>query len=125
MQHWCISQPLVLSKTLLKDPAYNCNRKNSNHFYFHTYFIHIYTIEPTFGCYQLDLSEQLGRHKKTATAFYDLMFNNNNPREAIEKYLGDGYIQHNPQSETVKKLSFSTLREWQQNFAASMSTSSG
>jgi predicted SnoaL-like aldol condensation-catalyzing enzyme len=24
------------------------------------------------------------------------MFNNNNPREAIEKYVGDDYIQHNP-----------------------------
>ena len=24
------------------------------------------------------------------------MFNNNNPREAIERYVGDVYIQHNP-----------------------------
>jgi predicted SnoaL-like aldol condensation-catalyzing enzyme len=43
-----------------------------------------------------DMSEQLERNKKTVTAFYDLMFNNNNPREAIEKYVGDVYIQHNP-----------------------------
>ena len=42
------------------------------------------------------MSEQLERNKKTVTAFYDLMFNNNNPREAIEKYVGDVYIQHNP-----------------------------
>jgi predicted SnoaL-like aldol condensation-catalyzing enzyme len=42
------------------------------------------------------MSEQLERKKKTVTAFYDLMFNNNNPREAIKRYVGDVYIQHNP-----------------------------
>jgi predicted SnoaL-like aldol condensation-catalyzing enzyme len=39
---------------------------------------------------------QLDQNKKTVTAFYDLMFNQNRPREAIEKYAGDEYIQHNP-----------------------------
>jgi len=39
---------------------------------------------------------QLDRNKQTVTAFYDLMFNQNRPREAIEKYVGDVYIQHNP-----------------------------
>ena len=29
-------------------------------------------------------------------AFYDLMFNECRPREAIEQYVGDRYIQHNP-----------------------------
>ena len=29
--------------------------------------------------------------------FYDLMFNQNNPAEAIKRYAGDTYIQHNPQ----------------------------
>ena len=29
-------------------------------------------------------------------AFYDLMFNECRPREAIEAYVGDRYIQHNP-----------------------------
>ena len=29
-------------------------------------------------------------------AFYDLMFNQNNPTEAIKRYVGEGYIQHNP-----------------------------
>lgn len=36
------------------------------------------------------------RNKQTVTAFYDLMFNQNQPREAIERYAGDEYIQHNP-----------------------------
>jgi predicted SnoaL-like aldol condensation-catalyzing enzyme len=40
---------------------------------------------------------QLERNKETATAFYDLMFNQNRPREAVEKYVGDMYIQHNPE----------------------------
>jgi predicted SnoaL-like aldol condensation-catalyzing enzyme len=36
------------------------------------------------------------RNKKTVTAFYDLMFNQCRPREAIEKYTGKTYVQHNP-----------------------------
>ena len=38
----------------------------------------------------------LERNKQTVKAFYDLMFNQNNPREAIERYVGSEYIQHNP-----------------------------
>ena len=40
---------------------------------------------------------QLDQNKKTVTAFYDLMFNQNRPREAIERYAGEKYIQHNPE----------------------------
>lgn len=35
-------------------------------------------------------------NKRNAMAFYDLMFNECRPREAIEQYVGDRYIQHNP-----------------------------
>ena len=35
-------------------------------------------------------------NKRNAMAFYDLMFNACRPREAIEAYVGDRYIQHNP-----------------------------
>ena len=38
-------------------------------------------------------TEQL---KQNAIAFYDLMFNQCRPREAIEQFVGDAYIQHNP-----------------------------
>ena len=39
---------------------------------------------------------QLERNKNNVTSFYDLMFNQNNPIEAIKKYVGEVYIQHNP-----------------------------
>ena len=42
------------------------------------------------------MSEQQEQNKKNAQAFYDLMFNQNKPREAIAQYVGDEYIQHNP-----------------------------
>lgn len=35
-------------------------------------------------------------NKQTAEAFYDLMFNQCRPRDAIERYVGASYIQHNP-----------------------------
>jgi predicted SnoaL-like aldol condensation-catalyzing enzyme len=38
----------------------------------------------------------LERNKRTATQFYDLMFNQGKPREAIERYVGEKYTQHNP-----------------------------
>lgn len=36
------------------------------------------------------------QNKESAMAFYDLMFNQCKPAEAVEKYVGDFYIQHNP-----------------------------
>jgi predicted SnoaL-like aldol condensation-catalyzing enzyme len=41
--------------------------------------------------------DQLEQNKQTVTAFYDLMFNQNKPREAIESYVGTEYRQHNPE----------------------------
>jgi predicted SnoaL-like aldol condensation-catalyzing enzyme len=40
--------------------------------------------------------QQLEQNKKNVMAFYDLMFNQNNPAEAIKRYVGEVYIQHNP-----------------------------
>ena len=38
----------------------------------------------------------LQRNKENVQAFYDLMFNASRPAEAIARYAGDTYIQHNP-----------------------------
>jgi predicted SnoaL-like aldol condensation-catalyzing enzyme len=38
----------------------------------------------------------LERNKANVIAFYELMFNDCKPREAIERYAGADYIQHNP-----------------------------
>jgi predicted SnoaL-like aldol condensation-catalyzing enzyme len=35
-------------------------------------------------------------NKQNVMAFYDLMFNQCQPAEAIERYVGEVYIQHNP-----------------------------
>jgi predicted SnoaL-like aldol condensation-catalyzing enzyme len=40
--------------------------------------------------------DRLERNKQQAMAFYDLMFNQCKPAEAIERYAGATYIQHNP-----------------------------
>jgi len=42
------------------------------------------------------MNEALERNKQNAMAFYELMFNQCKPAEAIKRYAGDNYIQHNP-----------------------------
>ena len=40
--------------------------------------------------------DQLERYKHNVMAFYGLLFNQCQPAEAIERYVGATYIQHNP-----------------------------
>jgi predicted SnoaL-like aldol condensation-catalyzing enzyme len=42
------------------------------------------------------MTDPLERNKRSVQAFYDLMFNGCRPAEAIERYAGATYIQHNP-----------------------------
>ena len=42
------------------------------------------------------MSDQLERNKRTVMDFYDLLFNQSRPAEAMSQYAGDVYIQHNP-----------------------------
>jgi predicted SnoaL-like aldol condensation-catalyzing enzyme len=41
------------------------------------------------------MGHNLEQNKVNAQAFYDLMFNQCEPRKAVELYVGDVYIQHN------------------------------
>lgn len=38
----------------------------------------------------------LEANKQAAQAFYSMMFNDCQPRETLERYVGQDYIQHNP-----------------------------
>ena len=49
------------------------------------------------------MSHRESRNKANVIAFYDLMFNECRPAEAIEKYAGLEYIQHNPAVADGKK----------------------
>ncbi|KPL91435.1 nuclear transport factor 2 family protein [Herpetosiphon geysericola] len=42
------------------------------------------------------MNDQLEQNKHNVQAFYDLMFNQCQPAAAIERYVGEQYIQHNP-----------------------------
>ena len=42
------------------------------------------------------MTDVLERNRSNAIAFYDMMFNQNKPAEAIEQFVGDSYTQHNP-----------------------------
>ena len=49
----------------------------------------------------LNLTVTIEENKKNAVAFYKTAYEGN-PREAIEKFVGDVYIQHNPSVEDEK-----------------------
>ena len=41
------------------------------------------------------MSQDLQANKQNAISFYEMAYRGN-PKEAVEKYVGDEYIQHNP-----------------------------
>jgi len=43
------------------------------------------------------------KNKESAKAFYDLVFNQCRPSEAVKRYVGDSYTQHNPMVEDGKQ----------------------
>jgi predicted SnoaL-like aldol condensation-catalyzing enzyme len=45
---------------------------------------------------RVEAENVIERNKQTVQSFYDLMFNQCQPAEAIRLYVGDVYIQHNP-----------------------------
>jgi len=42
------------------------------------------------------MTNRVEQNKKNAMEFYDLIFNQCQPAAAIDKYVGNEYIQHNP-----------------------------
>ncbi len=42
------------------------------------------------------MDDTLERNRRNAMAFYDLMFNEGKPAEAIARFAGESYTQHNP-----------------------------
>jgi predicted SnoaL-like aldol condensation-catalyzing enzyme len=45
-----------------------------------------------------DVMSDLERNKKAVVEYYELAFNGKQPQQAVEKYVGSQYIQHNPQA---------------------------
>jgi predicted SnoaL-like aldol condensation-catalyzing enzyme len=58
----------------------------------------------------------LDRNKANVIAFYEMMFNDCLPREAVAQFAGDDYIQHNPHVATGKQGFIEyferTAKEW-------------
>jgi predicted SnoaL-like aldol condensation-catalyzing enzyme len=57
------------------------------------------------------MTERTEENKRNAMGFYDLMFNQCQPAEAVEKYVGDVYIQHNPVVADGKEAFIAYFRE--------------
>lgn len=49
------------------------------------------------------MNDRLERNKENVKSFYDLMFNQCKPAEAIDRYAGEAYTQHNPEVADGKK----------------------
>jgi len=62
------------------------------------------------------------RNKETAVNFYDMMFNQGKPREAIEKFTGDEYIQHNPEVADGKEAFISYFERMQKEYPGKKTT---
>ena len=57
------------------------------------------------------MSDRLERNKQTVMDFYALMFNDCQPELAVEQYVGDEYIQHNPMVANGKQAFIDYFRQ--------------
>jgi predicted SnoaL-like aldol condensation-catalyzing enzyme len=58
----------------------------------------------------MEAAMDLEQNKRTVVEYYELAFNEHKPEEAVEKYVGSRYIQHNPQAPTGPRRSSRSLR---------------
>jgi predicted SnoaL-like aldol condensation-catalyzing enzyme len=68
--------------------------------------------------------QHLEENKRNVMAFYDLAFNQNNPAEAISKYVGEVYIPHNPTAADGKEAFIEYFKRMAKEYPASVFTSS-
>lgn len=64
------------------------------------------------------MTDQKDKNKITALEFYDLMFNQCRPEEAVEKYTGDIYIQHNPDVADGKEAFIAYFKRMEKDYPA-------
>jgi predicted SnoaL-like aldol condensation-catalyzing enzyme len=69
------------------------------------------------------MKEHLEENEKNVIAFYDPMFNQCKPAEAIEKFTGDVYIQHNPAVADGKEAFIEYFRAWKRTIPENVLTS--
>lgn len=62
------------------------------------------------------MDDRLEQNKKSAVDFYDLMFNQCKPAEAVDMYVGDTYIQHNPHVADGKEAFISYFNRMAQEY---------
>ena len=62
------------------------------------------------------MTDQRTKNKNTAKEFYDLMFNRCDPEEAIKKFTGDVYIQHNPDVADGKEAFIDYFKRMEKEF---------
>ena len=70
------------------------------------------------------MTEQLEQNKQNVQAFYDLMFNQCQPAEAIERYVGMSISSTTPPWRMASRRLSPTSRAWRRSIPVSASTSS-